>query len=140
MPHAATLITTSPWPGLGSGKWAISRCLYSESRRAFTGAGPLSERDSSFPGNEIVLREHLRLSADFSAGNLNYAFKDRFPHFLNIGLARDDAARVDVDDVGHTLRETRISRDFQNWRNRVSCRRTQPGREENHIRARPHLR
>src|SRR5580704_8788771 len=97
---------TSPGPGVGSGRSAISRCLYCESKRAFTAdAVPFSKRDSPFPRNKIVLAEQLRFCPSFAAGNLNHAVKDYFAHLLDAALTSDDRARVDIDDVGHTLRK-----------------------------------
>src|SRR5579859_109021 len=127
MPQAATLTSTSPRAGAGSGRSAISRCLYSERRRAFMNAAdPFLEGNSAFPGNKIILGEELRFCASVSAGDLDHAFKNCFAHFFDTGLAGDDAARVNIDDVGHALSKTRVGRDFQNGGNGITRWRAQP--------------
>src|SRR5271155_1523441 len=134
-------MSTSPWPGVGSGRSAISRCLYCESKRAFTASAvPFSKRNSPLPRNKIVLSEQLRFCPSFAAGHLNHPLKNHFAHLLDAGLTSDDPTRVDIDDVSHALREGRIGRNLQNGRNRIPRRRAQSCRKENDIRPSSHLR
>src|SRR5208282_4715590 len=134
MPQAATLTRTSPLPGVGSGSATISKCLYSESKSAFIAVCyPFSERDSPLPGNKIVLAEQFSFCASFPAGDLNHTLEYLFSHLLDVSLAGDDAACVDINDVRHALRKIGIGRDFQYRGDRIARGRAQARRKQNHI-------
>src|SRR5437899_9505044 len=75
-----------------------------------------SEGHTSLPWNKIVLGQQLRFRLAFSAGELNYAVQNLLAHLLDGLLSRNNAARVDVDDVRHLLHELRVRGDFHYWR------------------------
>src|SRR5712664_794230 len=98
-----------------------------------------SEGHASLPWNKIVLGQQLRFRLAFPAGEVNYAVQNLLSHLLDSLLPRDNAARVDVDDVRHLLREPRIRGNFHHWRDRISRRRSQTCRKQNNVRSRAYL-
>src|SRR6266850_439643 len=98
-----------------------------------------SEGDASFPWNKVVLGQQLRFCLGFSAGEVNYAVQNLLAHLPDGLLPRNNAPRVNVDDVRHLLRKLRIRGDFHHWRDGISCRRSQAGRKQNDVRSRTHL-
>ncbi len=64
------------------------------------------EGDAAFPGDEVVLGEEFGFCVEVAAGCLDYAVQNLLTDLFDGFFARDDAARVDVNDVRHALGET----------------------------------
>src|SRR5438874_601573 len=99
-----------------------------------------SERDSSFPGNEIVLRKEFCFGVRFAAGDLDDAVENLLAHLFDGGFAGDDSAGVDIDDVGHAAGELGIGGEFYDGRYGIAGRRAQAGGKQDNVGAGSDLR
>src|ERR1700733_5153085 len=91
------------------------------------------ERDAALPGNEIVLAEQLGLGGALAAGHFNTKIEQLLGASGYGGLAGDDAARIEVDDVGHALGERCVGGDFDDGSDRVAGWSAETGREEDEV-------
>ncbi len=86
------------------------------------------------------MRQKLGLGASFAAGDLNDAIENRFAHVLDGSFAGDDAAGVDVDDVGHAAGELGVCGELQNRGDGIAGGRAEAGGKENNVSAGADLR
>src|ERR1700686_4566964 len=63
------------------------------------------KRDAALPGDEITLRQNLRLGMNFSASHANHEIENCFSHLLDGLLARHHTACVNINDVLHSPRQ-----------------------------------
>ena len=62
-----------------------------------------SKRETSLPGNEIVVVGHLGFRARFAAGDAQNKLQKGFPGIFNAGIPSDDGTSIKVDNVGHPI-------------------------------------
>jgi len=72
------------------------------------GADVRLEGDPALPGNEVVLAELFGFGEALAACHFNAQVEKLFGALRDGGLSSDDAACVEVDDVGHALSELRV--------------------------------
>ena len=61
-----------------------------------------SKRNPSLPRNEVILSIEFCLGVLVSTGNLDDTVEDIRCHFLDSGVAGENASSVQVDDVRHS--------------------------------------
>ena len=67
-----------------------------------------SERNASFPGNEILLSFQFGFGSDVTGGYLDNEIQDSCAHLLDRCLSGDDGSGIDVDDIVHATRQVRV--------------------------------
>jgi len=60
------------------------------------------------PGNEILLIIHFGFGAHLSAGDLKNKVENLLTNLLDARSAGNNRTSVEVDDIGHALRELRV--------------------------------
>ena len=62
-----------------------------------------SKRETSLPGNEIVVVGHLGFRARFAAGDAQNKLQKGFSGIFNAGIPSDDGTSIKVYNVGHPI-------------------------------------
>jgi hypothetical protein len=91
------------------------------------------ERDAAFPGDEVVLAVLFGLGEAVTARHFDAQIEKLLGALWDRGSSSDDAACVEVDDVGHAFGELRVGRDLDDRRNGITGGRAKTGGKEDEV-------
>ncbi len=94
-----------------------------------------SQRDSAFPGDEVVLTEGDGFGGVETGGGVEEEVEEGFARLLDGLLAVDDGAGIEVDDVGHARGEVGAGADFDRGRDGVAGGGAETGGEDDQVAA-----